>query len=355
MVAWMFFVTSSPRRLAHIAPCLIAVAATLATLLNIARAQESLPDHPPMLPTSTEQWINSGPLSYDALKGKGVVLWYFEETCPKCARKWPGILQLAQEYAEKPVLFVAVNSGTSRRGIESYVRKHEIDWPVIVDPERTFEAESGVPTISLQRIHTMRLIKPDGTFTYGYWNDWQKSLDIALVDASWNVKYDRLHPVLHPAVRRMEFGIYRPVAAAIKAGLNDESPELRKSAEFTRKYVDRLIQDQLQKSIAGENAQDPWVQYQALELVSSQFAPLALPAKADDRLKQLRADPAIQKESRAARAVDSNANMLRSADPQKRERAIINLERMQKTFAGTHAATRATELLAADTARPAQE
>jgi hypothetical protein len=325
------------------------VASLIAAMLvpTIACAQsESLPDAPPTLPSDPQQWINTGPLSYENFRGKGVVLWYFEETCPRCARKWPGMLKMSQDMADQPVLFLAVNSGKDRKVVQSYVRKHKIDWPVLVDPDRSFEAASGVPQISLQKIHTMRLVTSDGGFTYGYWNDWKKSLDIALRDATWKVNYDRLHPSMHGAVRRLEFGIFRPVAVAIKTGLKDESPDVRRAAEFTKGYVDRQMQEELRQTIVGKDGKDPWVQYQALELVSERFAPLELPEKASAKFRQLRADPKIQKESRASKAVEANAKMLQSPDAEMHERAVANLEQMQTTYAGTHAATRAAKLLA---------
>lgn len=319
----------------------------IASLLSpLGAVAATLPDKPPALPTDADQWINSGPLTYDNFRGKGVVLWYFEETCPRCAGKWPGMLEMSRNMSDKPVLFVAVNSGRSRGKIQSYIRKHEIDWPVLIDPDRSFEAASEVGVISLQSINSMRLITADGKFTYGYWNDWQKSLDIALRDAKWNVKYDRLDPFMHDAVRRMEFGVYPPVASAIDLGLQDESPSVRRSAAFTRQYVEHQMQVELKRQIGGKDADDLWIQYQVLEAVASRFSPLDLPEHASTQLEKLRADPGIQKEIRAARAIDSNASMLTSADPDKRKRAADNLERMQKTFAGTHAADRAAELLA---------
>lgn len=321
------------------------IVATLVPVIAGAQS-ESLPDAPPALPSDPQQWINASPLSYESFRGKGVVLWYFEETCPRCARKWPGMLKMSQDMADQPVLFLAVNSGKDRKAIQSYVRKHKIDWPVLVDPDRTFEAASGVPQISLQNIYTMRLVTSDGGFTYGYWDDWKKSLDLALRDAKWKVDYDQLHPSMHDAVRRLEFGIYRPVAVAIKTGLKDESPDVRRAAEFTKEYVDRQMQADLRQAIAGKDAKDPWVQYQALELVSNRFSPLELPEKAAAKYRLLRADPSIQKESRASKAVETNARMLQSPDMEVQERAVANLEQMQKTYAGTQAATRAAKLLA---------
>jgi len=307
-----------------------------------------LPAEPPPLPSDPEQWINGGPLTYDRLQGKGVVLWYFEETCPKCAGKWPAMLEMAEQYADQPVLFVAVNSGTDRRKLLSYVRKHDIGWPVLVDSDRSFEQSSGVPKISLQNIYTMRIVTPEGKFTYGYWSDWTKSLNIALDGAAWKVKYDRLHPSMHAAVHALEFGFYRPVAVAIAKGLEDDSPEVRQAAELVRDQVQSQMQKELLAAIAGKDKDDALVQFQALELVKRQFAPLELPSKASARLDDLRRDSGVQKEVRALKAVEINAKLMRSPEPNIQKRAITNLERMQKTYSGTRAAARAAELLAAN-------
>src|SRR5215475_14011153 len=66
-----------------------------------------------LLPSEAAVWLNSPPLTVDALKGKGVFLWFFEETCPTCRGKWPGLYELARRFEGQPVVFIAVNSGNS--------------------------------------------------------------------------------------------------------------------------------------------------------------------------------------------------------------------------------------------------
>lgn len=66
------------------------------------------------LPPEPANWINSVPLSLDSLNGKGAVIWFFEEQCPRCRAAWPDLMALAKKHENEPVAFIAVNSGTPR-------------------------------------------------------------------------------------------------------------------------------------------------------------------------------------------------------------------------------------------------
>src|SRR5437588_7860718 len=43
-------------------------------------------------------WVNSGPLSVSALKGKGIVLYYFEEDDQAVRNKWAELLDAAKKF-----------------------------------------------------------------------------------------------------------------------------------------------------------------------------------------------------------------------------------------------------------------
>ena len=66
------------------------------------------------LPDQPAAWVNSPPISLSALKGKAAVLWFYEEQCPNCKKKWPALLAAAKQYEGQPIVFIAVNSGNSR-------------------------------------------------------------------------------------------------------------------------------------------------------------------------------------------------------------------------------------------------
>lgn len=302
----------------------------------------------PPLPTGAERWANSSPLTYDGMQGKAVVFWYFEERCPTCAKKWVGLKELAEAHADDPVLFVGVNSGTAPRELASYMQKNGVDWPVIADFDRSFEQASGINEISLQNIHQVKVLTADGSFIDGRWNDLPGTVEKALEGAAWKVKYDRLNPVFHAAVRRMEYGDYRPAATAIAKGLRDKSPEIKKGAAQLQGAIEKKITEAIAEATAGSEG-DAWVRFTSLETVADRFAPQALPKAAAAELKSLERDPAVQKELKAAKAVAANEELLASEEPRDRQRAVKVLTKVVESYPETRGAAKAKELLAAAT------
>lgn len=321
--------------------------AWLANHAGVALAQlPSATAERPVLPTSAEQWANSSPLTYEGMQGKAVVFWYFEEQCPSCAKKWVGLKALAEAHADDPVLFVGVNSGTAPRQLAAYMDKQEIDWPVIVDVDRSFEQASGINEISLQNIHQVKVLTADGSFVNGRWNDLPGTVEKALEGAAWKAKYDRLLPEFHAVVQRMEYGDYRPAAKAIAEGMKDKSPEVRKTATQLQGAIQKKMTDAVAAATAGQ-AGDAWVEYTSLSTVADQFAPHQLPKEAAANLKKLERDPTVQKEMKAAKAVAANEGLLTSDEPRDRQRAVKVLNKVVESYPETRGAAKAKELLAA--------
>lgn len=100
---------------------------------NLPMAATARADELPPFPSDPVHWINSGPLTASGLKGKGVVLWSFEEECPRCRERWPGLIESAKKFEGQPVVFIAVNSGSGRSTVEDYARQVKCPWPVLVD------------------------------------------------------------------------------------------------------------------------------------------------------------------------------------------------------------------------------
>ena len=79
---------------------LVAFTASLG-IMTAARAEQA-----PPFPTDPNAWINSGPLSVGALKGKGIVLWFFEEDDANTRTLWAELLATAKKYESKPVVLI---------------------------------------------------------------------------------------------------------------------------------------------------------------------------------------------------------------------------------------------------------
>jgi peroxiredoxin len=69
-----------------------------------------------------EQWQN-----------RAVVLVFFESWCELCARQQPDITALSEEYRDV-VLFVGVGYESSSEDATAFMRDHDIDYPVGLDP-----------------------------------------------------------------------------------------------------------------------------------------------------------------------------------------------------------------------------
>ena len=82
-------------------------------------------------PLDRETWIKTPPLTSRGLRGKGVVLYFFEESCPDCNKLWPSLLATSKKFADQPVIFIAVNSGNTKQSLQEYLNSVHCDWPAI--------------------------------------------------------------------------------------------------------------------------------------------------------------------------------------------------------------------------------
>lgn len=296
-------------------------------------------------PEATAQWVNSSPLTVAQLKGKGVFLWYYEESCPSCRRKWPMLLELSRRYAEQPIVFIAVNSGTSRGEVETYVQQNNISWPVIVDPTRQFEKASGLDEISLQNVHQAKLVLADGSVHNGDWDDVEGSIKEGLVGAEWKVSPKGLSPALKPAWTAVEFGNYAAVASTLTKSLKSGKPDVKASAEKLMKVVQPLIDTQVAEVKAAEEAGDKWKLYRAYAVLFEKFKGYELPEGAEKTYKDLAKDPAVKEEVAALKVYEQAASRYVGATGLNKKRAQALLEKLAKDKPGTEAAGKALALL----------
>ena len=92
---------------------------------------------------------------------------------PKKAEDFSGtseenLVKLSEEYADEPVVFIAVNSGNSKQAVGKYLKSNKVPWPAIVDSNRKFEEACGLrEEISLDNIHQVRFVTADGNLRAG--------------------------------------------------------------------------------------------------------------------------------------------------------------------------------------------
>jgi thiol-disulfide isomerase/thioredoxin len=318
---------------------LTAIAALLPTR---ATGQESAE----LLPSDPAAWVNSPPLSAESLKGKAVVLWFYEEQCPKCRGKWPGMYELAKKYADRPVLFVAVNSGTPRPAVEQYAKGVDLKWPIIVDSSRQFEKRWMDNEISLQNIHQVGLILPSGRKELGRWDDLEASVQKALEGAAWKVDPATIPQALMPTWRLVELGKYSAAAPLLKKGLVTSNAEVKEAAARIHAIVQEELKTAAEEAATTRQAGDPWRAYRQYETIATTFAGYDLPPDVATAQKELTNDPKVKQQLEAAKVLEVIQKSFPTArTPAARKRVITRLEQFVKQFADTEAAEQAQQIL----------
>ena len=93
------------------------------------------------LPAFTvERWVNSMPLTAEALRGKVVLLDFWEYTCINWIRTLPYIKAWNRDYASLGLVVVGVHApefefGKRAENIDRGIRDHGLTYPIAIDNE----------------------------------------------------------------------------------------------------------------------------------------------------------------------------------------------------------------------------
>jgi thiol-disulfide isomerase/thioredoxin len=303
------------------------------------------PNTLPTFPTDPSMWLNSGPVTVEALQGKGVFVWFYEETCPKCRAKWPELLATAKQFEGQPVIFMAVNSGTSRAEVQQYARELDINWPILVDSDRQFEKQGGVKPISLQGIWQACIITSDGRWQTGDWTDIEGTIKKALNGAAWKVDPAKVPASLRSAWLAIEFGNYSGAGTNVKKGLVSPKADVKAAAEKLAAVAQKEIDGRAAAAKTALDEGKTWQAYEIYNSLSTRFAGFDLPAEVGSNRKKLAADPQVKAGLVASKSLESARKQLGSGNAASQNRAKLSLEKIVQDFPGTGLADQASMLL----------
>lgn len=85
-----------------------------------------------------EFWINATPEILDSLKGKVVLVDFWEYTCVNCIRTLPYLMEWNKRYADKGLLILGVHApefefGKKRENVEQAVKRFGLTYPIVLD------------------------------------------------------------------------------------------------------------------------------------------------------------------------------------------------------------------------------
>lgn len=292
------------------------------------------------LPQNPRAWINSPPISTQAMKGKAIVLYFFEEGCPRCREKWPAILAANQASQSQPVMLIAVNSGSTPDQVARYVKQQRINIPVIMDVDRSLERAAGVNEVSLKNIWQARIVGPDGDLKRANGGDIPATLQSAAADASWNVDPSLMPVAMMPTWRQVEFGDYASASRMVNRFVKDRRPDVKAAGEALQNHVNEQLNTMVQQAGEAIDSGETWRAFRLYETIEVQFAGYDLPEVVSQQLSALKKDDSIGQQIEAMRLWKTTEKMSQSgrASP---TRVKAMLEAIIKKHPGTEAASMA--------------
>jgi len=326
---------------------------SLVSLMFSAQALQAAPE----LPADPRAWVNSTPLSLEALEGKAVVFYFFEEQCPRCMEKWPPMLESAAKFQGEPVVFIGVNSGTSRQTVESYARKVKVPWPIIVDTDRSLEQAFDLPReISLQNIYQMKVKYPDGHIESGNPAQFEQTVNEALKDAKWKIDPKTLPEQTLAAWKEVELGDYQRALPQLKRILSARNEEVKTAAQQLEAVVMEDLKKQQDAAQTAEENKDIWEAYKTYSLIANRFKGFEGSKEAAAKVKEYARHDDVKTEQTAFKKLDLAKRTGSRGDQASVTRAIALLKALIDDYPDSDAAAEAKDILAVvDVKLPGEE
>ncbi|EMI19688.1 alkyl hydroperoxide reductase/ Thiol specific antioxidant/ Mal allergen [Rhodopirellula maiorica SM1] len=85
-------------------------------------------------PSFIGERLSEQPVSLEGLKDKVIVLDFWATWCAPCVAAMPVLQEVTSEFADKDVVFLAVNVGEDLELVKSFLEKQDIDLDVVLDP-----------------------------------------------------------------------------------------------------------------------------------------------------------------------------------------------------------------------------
>jgi len=293
------------------------------------------------LPVDPGMWLNSPPISSDMLAGKGAVIYFYEEGCPSCRARWPGLLETAKKFQGKPIVFIAVNSGNSVSDVSKYLQQNNINWPTIVDSNRTFERAAGINEISLQNIYASGILDADGNF-HRAGDDLAASAARVLESAKWNIDPEGIPSSLQGVWRNVESGNFAAAGKPIQKAIESSNEGIRSAGEKLNSYVQSHLDEQLKIAADAQAAGDLWLAYKTYYLIGQKFKGYEMEIDVSKTLAELKKEDAVDKELTAANRLTASMKQIAKSGL---ARSAGRLKKIIEDFPDTEAAASAQRIV----------
>ena len=316
-------------------------AGLLLVLATQPAAAKQAPDFPPGVFTDGRSY------SLEQLRGRVVVLFFYEQNCPSCARKIPERNKLVEQYRDQPVTFIAVAAGDSSSEASAYVRRTKLAMPVFADKLSMMEKLYGTK-ISLNNIYQFRVIDPEGNIA-GYIMD-APTINQALAKVKPAATIQAYNPddyneELKPVVDRLNNDKHDDALEGLRRPLRDRDKELKASAEALHEAI--LTQakgwveqaDQLVKT-------DPFEARKLYTKASELFPREAFAKEVRKKLTLLKSNQMIKDEASARKMYVKVLKAIDKMKPEQTPELIAYIKKISEDYPDTPTGKRCAKMAA---------
>lgn len=286
--------------------------------------------------------------SLEDMQGKVVVLFFYDQDCPKCRGLIPERNKVVDQFAGKPVKFFAVAAGDTLIDAKSYVAATRLKMTTFSDLFGVMQARYGTGTISLQNIYQFRVIGPKGNVVANSMEP--ADIERALSGAMWKFKDAGYDQRLMPIIDALEWGQYVPAVRELKKytkGGNKATMESANKLWDTLKTEAKGWMDEATKNIET----DPVKAYDTYVKVSAAWVGEDLGKDADTALKSLAKNKAVNDELAARKMFESMSVASARAQATQKQAFVAQAQAIAKKYpespTGKKAEALATEMASA--------
>jgi peroxiredoxin len=90
---------------------------------------------------------NGRTLTLESLRGKVVLLDFWDTSCPPCARALPSLKKLQQTHGADSLVIVSISSDESEQAWRTFTEKNGMNWPQYRDRDGTFQESFGITMV----------------------------------------------------------------------------------------------------------------------------------------------------------------------------------------------------------------
>jgi hypothetical protein len=259
--------------------------------------------------------------------------------------KIPGRNQLRKSFADKPVVFLAVNSGNPKSVVEDYAKSNKFEWPIFVDDQRETEKPFGF-TISLQNIYQCFLIDPAGKLHRSPADDKGMADEVNkyLPDAKMFFDGITIPEKLKALARDLELGQYEPGIAELASLAAKSSKDVQEAAQAMYEKFKPMAESGLERGKSFEGEGKKYAAYVEYAKVAAWFKKTDYEKTATAALATLKKEKEVQEEVAAKQMLDQAKSLLSSSKKSDKESAPALLAALQKKYPNTEAAKEAAKL-----------